>query len=80
MAESSFPLNTYNSCTIKDHFSFRYTSVATNSTKVGLLEVGLSGIWKKYVSFLQSITLILVKRKEIILPFYLYIYKKDNIL
>ena len=44
VADWSFYTGTYNNCKIKVYFLLRYTSVATNLNKVGLLEVGLSGI------------------------------------
>ena len=44
VADWSFYAGTYNNCKIKVYFLLRYTSVATNLNKVGLLEVGLSGI------------------------------------
>ena len=45
VGNSSFHLVTHNNCTIKVYILSRYTSVATNSTKVVLFEVALSDIW-----------------------------------
>ena len=47
VANSSFHLVTYNNCTLKVCILSRYTSVATNLTKVVLLEVALSSVWEK---------------------------------
>lgn len=51
MADSNFAQASYNNCTSKEFFSFRYTLVATNRNKVGLFGGVLSGIWwYKYTS------------------------------
>ena len=56
VANSSFHLVTYNDCTLKVCILSRYTSVATNLTKVVLLVVSLSSVWeKKHFSFLKLI-------------------------
>lgn len=45
VADSNFAQASYNNCTSKEFFSFRYTLVATNRNKVGLFGGVLSGIW-----------------------------------
>ena len=44
MSDSRFPLVTYNNCTIKNYFWFRYIWVTGNLTKVGIFKVILSGV------------------------------------
>ena len=44
MADSRFPLVTYNNRTIKNYFWFRYIWVTGNFTKVVIFKVILSGV------------------------------------